>query len=176
MDSSVVDLGKVDERPGVHLFLDVDGEALYAGQTTQMRSRLEQHLVRQDSSATADGLLDPFEIVTVVGWYLDDDKDRRKFLAAIRNQYDPRWNRGVISEAGPLPTVSLDSADFQIAFQSQAQRDALLVPLVRIEAKLLHLLRATRKARISGSSNSVREALSVHAAELQDQFRHLAEA
>jgi excinuclease UvrABC nuclease subunit len=55
---------------GVYLLLDLDERPLYAGQSRHVRSRLEQHFVRQDSSATADGLLDIYDVLRVVVWYV----------------------------------------------------------------------------------------------------------
>ena len=46
-------------------------------------------------------------------------------------------------------------------------------PLERIEAKLLHLIRAVRKAKISGASPGVRQALARHAEELGEHFGRL---
>jgi excinuclease UvrABC nuclease subunit len=54
--------------PGVYLLLDVDERPLYAGKSGTLRTRLLQHFVRQDSSATADGLLDVYEVLRVLVW------------------------------------------------------------------------------------------------------------
>lgn len=49
---------QVRDVAGVYLLTDLDGHVLYAGRSRTVRTRLLQHFVRQDSSATADGLLD----------------------------------------------------------------------------------------------------------------------
>jgi hypothetical protein len=36
-----------------------------------LRSRLDQHFVSQNSSATADGLLDLYDVLRVYVWYCD---------------------------------------------------------------------------------------------------------
>jgi len=41
---------EVRNVPGVYVLFDLDEQALYAGQSKTLRSRLEQHFIRQDSS------------------------------------------------------------------------------------------------------------------------------
>ena len=59
------------QRPGVYLLFDLDDRPLYVGKSGTLRSRLEQHFIRQDSSATADGLLDIYDVLRVSVWYAD---------------------------------------------------------------------------------------------------------
>jgi hypothetical protein len=114
--------GDVLNVPGVYVLFDLDKQALYAGQSKTLRSRLEQHFIRQDSSATADGLLDIYDVLTVAVWYAypkyelfreEDDSARERMEpldileAAICKQFEPRWNRAKpVSWAGPLPVLS----------------------------------------------------------------------
>src|SRR5262249_13535688 len=66
-----------------------------------------------------------------------------------------------ISGSRPSLVGILDSPE-EVAVRRQ--------PLERIEAKLLHLIRAVRKAKISGASPGVRRALARHAEELAELF------
>jgi excinuclease UvrABC nuclease subunit len=61
--------GQVQNVAGVYLLLDLDERPLYVGQSGKLRDRLVQHFVRQDSSATADGLLDIYDVLRIVVWY-----------------------------------------------------------------------------------------------------------
>jgi hypothetical protein len=159
--------------PGVYLLLDLDERPLYVGKSGTLRSRLEQHFVRQDSSATADGLLDLYDVLRVAVWYADRDQafPLEAYEAAAYLQFMPRWNRAVPAHEGPLPALSLEDADVVIGILDSAEELAVRRrPLERIEAKLLHLLRAVRKARVSGASPAVRQALARHADELKTHF------
>jgi hypothetical protein len=173
--------------PGIYLLLDIDMNPLYAGKSKHLRTRIEQHFVRQDSSATADGLLDIYDVVKVVVWYaypkyqlfVEEDasvKERMQPLdileAAVCKQFEPRWNRAKpVTWAGPMPKLTIEDADIVVGILDSPEQIAVRrEPLERIEAKLLHLMRATRKAKISGASPAVRRALFRHAEELVALF------
>jgi excinuclease UvrABC nuclease subunit len=168
---------------GVYLLLDLDGVPLYAGQSKHLRGRLEQHFIRQDSSATADGLLDIYDVLQVVVWYAypkyelfaEDDASAQERMepldileAAVVQRYSPPWNRAkTVAWAGPMPDLTIDNADVVVGILDSPEQVAVRrEPLERIEAKLLHLIRAVRKAKISGASRGVRAALTRHGEEL----------
>jgi hypothetical protein len=162
--------GDLRNVPGVYVLFDLDERPLYVGKSGKLRGRLEQHFVRQDSSATADGLLDIYDVLRVAVWYAAGDLDA--YEAAAYRQFPPRWNRAVPEWPGPLPTLTLDNADIVVGILDSAEELAVRrQPLKRIEAKLLHLIRAVRKAKISGASPAIRKALARHAEELSDLFR-----
>src|SRR4051794_36794562 len=159
--------------PGVYLLIDLDERPLYVGKSGTLRGRLEQHFIRQDSSATADGLLDIYDVLRVYVWYADRDPafTLDAYEAAAYRDFPPRWNRAVPSWPGPLPSLAVESAEVVIGILDSPEEVAVRrQPLERIEAKLLHLLRAVRKARVSGASPAVRKALSRHAEELTALF------
>jgi len=162
-------LSEVRQTPGVYLLVDLDGEAAYVGQSGKLRTRLIQHFVRQDSSVTSDGLLDVYEVWKIKGWYVPpaslDEQGGVLFTA-----FQPRWNRRRLLSAPLAPNGDLPVPDFEIALIDETDLEVRRVPLQRIENKLLHLVRATRKARISGASSSVKRALGLHASELQRLF------
>lgn len=161
---------------GVYLLLDLDERPLYVGKSGTLRSRLEQHFVRQDSSATADGLLDIYDVLRVCVWYADPEAGVPvdAFEAAAYQSFPPRWNRAVPVHEGPLPVLTLENADVVIGILDSPEELAVRrQPLERIEAKLLHLIRAVRKAKISGASPGVRQALARHAEELGELFDRL---
>jgi hypothetical protein len=161
--------------PGVYLLIDLDEKPLYVGKSGKLRDRLDQHFVRQDSIATADGLLDIYDVLRVCVWYCERDPNASldAFEAALYRRFPPRWNRAVPAFSGPLPDLALKNVDRVIGILDSPEELAVRrQPLERIEAKLLHLLRAVRKAKISGASTGVRQALSRHAEELGEHFRN----
>src|SRR5947209_2711651 len=163
-------LDAVKKAPGVYLLLDLDSEPVYAGQTTNLWKRLRDHLVNQRSDVITDVLLDVYEVREVVIWYrieelelplrTDDDDDpevlaKREPLdvmeSAIIKQFKPRWNRAKGRFRGmDLPGLTLDNCDQRIAVLGESELVERTRPIRRIEAKLLHLLRAVRKASVSG--------------------------
>jgi hypothetical protein len=162
--------------PGVYVLFDLDEQSLYVGKSRKLRDRLEQHFVRQDSSATADGLLDIYDVLRIAVWYTDREAtiSLEAYEAAAYQRFPPRWNRAVPIHSDPLPSITMDNADIVVGILDSP--DELAVrrqPLERIEAKLLHLIRAVRKAKISGASPGVRQALARHAEELGDHFKRL---
>src|SRR5438045_2663461 len=112
----------VRNSPGVYLFIGLDGNPLYAGQSSFLRTRLERHFIRQDSPAVADGLLDIYDVLRVYVWYADprlalfpeeDDSVREpwwdlntlEFVAC--DKFKPRWNRNKpVPLAGPKPKLT----------------------------------------------------------------------
>jgi hypothetical protein len=162
---------EIRDVPGVYLLLDLDEQPLYAGKSGSLRSRLMQHFVRQDSSATADGLLDVYEVMRVLVWYAAPEFPLEAYEAALVQAHTPRWNRGAVVHTGALPALALDMPDAVVGLLDSPEQLAVRrEPLERIETKLLHLLRAVRKARISGASPATLAALSRHADELKELF------
>lgn len=161
---------RVRNAPGVYVLFDLDELPLYVGKSGKLRGRLEQHFIRQDSSATADGLLDIYDVLRVAVWYAEGDLDA--YEAAAYRQFPPRWNRAVPEWSGPLPTLNLENADVVVGILDSPEEVAVRrQPLERNEAKLLHLIRAVRKAKISGASPAIRKALHRHAEELGELLK-----
>jgi hypothetical protein len=161
----------VENVPGAYLLLDLDERPLYVGSSKNVRNRLVQHFIRQDSSAAADGVLDPYEVLRVVVWYADGMLTNA-LEAALYHRFRPRWNRAIPPSPTPLPTLTLDNADVVVEVQDTPEQLALRrEPLERIEAKLFHLLRAVRKAKIAGASDGTYNALALHSGELHTLFQ-----
>lgn len=54
---------------GVYLFVDYDGEPIYAGQTSEkLRTRIRRHLTNRRTDAAAMRVLDPIEVAEIVMW------------------------------------------------------------------------------------------------------------
>jgi hypothetical protein len=66
-----------------------------------------------------------------------------------------------------MPDLAVENADMIVGILDSPEEVAVRrQPLERVEAKLLHLIRAVRKAKLSGASPAVRRALHRHAEEL----------
>ena len=96
---------EVRNLPGVYVLFDLDERPLYVGKSGKLRGRLEQHFIRQDSSATADGLLDIYDVLRVAVWYADPEAGFPvdAYEAAAYQSFPPRWNRAVPPTMGRFP-------------------------------------------------------------------------
>jgi hypothetical protein len=174
-------LDSVQRVPGVYLMLDLDEKPIYAGKSTNVRKRLKDHLIRQRSDVVTDGLLDVYEVRSVLIWFQSEacalplvHEDSGGFFdhldileSAVIRQFKPRWNRSKHNWDGPIPTLSLDNPDRRIEVIETPEALAVRQERTeRLQNRLLHMLRALRKARVSGASPKVLHALSLHALEL----------
>jgi excinuclease UvrABC nuclease subunit len=158
----------VGDRPGVYLIVDLDERPLYVGKSNRVRNRLLEHFVGQNSSVTADGILDLYDVLRVYVWYCDKS-DLGACETAASLAFKPRWNRADIFSATSVPELKVSDADEVIGIHDSPEELARRRdPLERAENKLLHLLRAVRKVRVSGASQASRQLLRDHAQELVD--------
>jgi hypothetical protein len=179
-------LERVKRAPGVYVMMDLDEQPVYGGQSRNLQKRLVDHLIRQRSNVVTDGLLDIYEVRSVLIWYQardtplplvhEDDQvlgDHLDILeAAILWRYRSRWNRGKPSWAGDPSELRLDDPHAVIPLiESSEELRFRSDRMERIENRLLHMLRAVRKARISGAPPKVLRGLSLHADELAELAR-----
>jgi hypothetical protein len=133
-----------------------------------VRNRLLEHFVGQNSSVTADGILDLYDVLRVYVWYCDR-ADLGAFETAASLAFKPRWNRADIASAISVPELNVAEPDEVIGIHDSPEELARRrEPLERAENKLLHLLRAVRKVRVSAASPASRQLLRAHAQELVD--------
>jgi hypothetical protein len=138
-----------------------------------------------------DVLLDVYEVREVAIWYhieewslplrTDDDHDpdviaKRQPLGVMEAslmKLKPRWNRAKSRWRGVEPCeLTLANCDLLIPIVGDAELGERRKPLRRIEAKLLHLLRAVRKASVSGERHTALWGLMQHASDLHDICKH----
>lgn len=75
---------------GAYLLLDLDERPLYAGKSRTLRGRLLQHFVRQDSSVTAHGILDVYDVLRVLVWYAVPPYPLEAYETALIETHSPR--------------------------------------------------------------------------------------
>ena len=88
-------LFEIPKEPGLYILRDRNGEVAYVGISKNIRSRIDQHLYRRDSSITtgvSTTMLNP-DFVTKVEWWIDEifaGKDAREASELIAfNVFNP---------------------------------------------------------------------------------------
>jgi hypothetical protein len=151
-----------------------------------MSPEYDQRTVQGTQGDTVtDVLLDIYEVRSIVIWFhlkrptldinIDEviDWDVKAKLepldlmeAAVMREFQPRWNRAKARWKAASPKLTLDNCDLQFSIISDAEAAARSYQIRRIEAKLLHLLRAVRKASVSGHSRKALWGLRQHSDDL----------
>ena len=81
-------LSEIPKKPGLYILRDRNGEVAYVGISKNVRSRIDQHLYRRDSSITtgvSTTMLNP-DFVTKIEWWIRDifsDKASREAAELI---------------------------------------------------------------------------------------------
>jgi excinuclease UvrABC nuclease subunit len=147
-------------EPGVYCMFDLDGIPAYAGRSGNLRSRLRQHFIRQDSSVVSYGRLDLWDISRIDWWLTTEDEDAEKLLL---DQYDPYLN---FSNSVSLAGIDIDfdpkTPDDSVYLLSEEEWEFRAQPYDRTKQKLEHLLRMVDKIKLAGHSNDTKRTLYEH--------------
>ncbi|MFC6954769.1 GIY-YIG nuclease family protein [Halorubellus litoreus] len=151
--------------PGVYCFYDLDDTPAYAGQSSDIRSRLRQHLVRQDSSVVSYGRLDVWDI-SRLEWWETSDKDVSE--EALLHERAPYLNFGDGSKSAVQNApISLEHPDGEVRLLSQEEQEFREEPYTRSKQKLEHISRMLDKIKLAGHSASTKRTLYEHQRILQ---------
>jgi len=164
-----MDLSSIPTDPGVYCMFDLDDSPSYAGKSSNLRSRLRQHLIRQDSSVASYGRLDAWDIASV-GWWTTEQTDEAEQELFI--EFQPYLNfiddqqsastQGVIDVTGPDGTFYLISENEQ-EFRRQ--------PYNRVKQKIEHMGRMVDKIKYANHSEDTRKTLYEHKRILEESLR-----
>ncbi|WP_049969015.1 GIY-YIG nuclease family protein [Haloferax prahovense] len=145
---------------GVYCMFDLDGEPAYAGRSSDLRSRLRQHFVRQDSSVVSYGRLDIWDIGRVDWWQTPHDKDAEEQLLA---HYRPYLNFEEVTAVGDVKThIDPTCPDDSVALASDDEQRFRSEPYNRTKQKLEHISRMVDKIKLSGHSDDTKRTLYEH--------------
>lgn len=164
-----MDLTRIPTEEGVYCMFDLDDTPAYAGQTSNLRSRLRQHLIRQDSSVSSYGRLDPWDIASVAWWTTEQTDQAEQELL---NELQPYLNftaetetqdqQGEIDIRNPNGTFSLMS-DNEQSFRQQ--------PYNRVKQKIEHINRMVDKIKYANHSDDTRQTLYEHKRILEENLQ-----
>lgn len=146
--------------PGVYRMIDLDGVPAYAGETSDLRGRLRQHFVRQDSSVVSYGRLDIWDIA-YVDWWETENPDRAE--RALLSEHRPYLNFDfeISSPKGPV-SINMDNPDGTIQLVSERELAFRSESYNRAKQKLDHISRMLDKIKISDHSDETKETLYEH--------------
>lgn len=144
---------------GVYAMVDIAGLPAYVGRSSNLRSRLRQHFIRQDSSVVSYGRLDVRDIATVAWWETDDDKVAEQ---ALLFEYEPYLNFGE-ELTHPIETpIDVTHPDGVIQIRTDDERQQAGQPYVRAQRKLEHLKRLLDKVDFAAHTPETQQAIYAH--------------
>lgn len=158
-----------NNTPGVYCLFDLDGHAAYGGKSGDLRRRMREHFIRQDSSVVSYGRLDIWDISHLYWWESDKHSIAERHLL---EEYDPYLN---FSEEHPTPKqpspIDLEKPNGVVRLLNDEEREFRRQPYNRTQQKLDHLSRMVDKIRLAGHSEQTKQTLYVHLGILQENMR-----
>lgn len=148
---------------------DLDETPAYAGQTSALRSRLRQHLVRQDSSVSSYGRLDPRDIVSVAWWVTEQTDQAEQDLL---EEFQPYLNFAAESEAQSTQSeINVDNPDGTFKLLPEDEAAFRRQPYNRAKQKLEHINRMIDKIKYANHSDDTRRTLYEHKRILEENLQ-----
>jgi len=164
-----MDLTTIPTDSGVYCMFDLDDTPTYAGQTSNLRSRLRQHFVRQDSSVSSYGRLDPWDIASVA-WWTTDRTDRAE--QDLLNTFEPYLNFGAETDTQQPPReIDVEEPDGTFALMSDEEQDFRRQPYNRVKQKIEHINRMVDKIKYADHSDDTRRTLYEHKRILEENLQ-----
>lgn len=155
-----MDLSTIPTDAGVYCMFDLDEKPAYAGQTSNLRSRLRQHFIRQDSSVTSYGRLDPWDIASVA-WWKTEQTDRAE--QDLLGEFQPYLNFAVESDNQPLQGVlDIGEPDGTFALMAEDEQIFRRQPYNRAKQKIDHMNRMLDKIKYANHSDNTRRTFYEH--------------
>lgn len=153
---------------GVYCMYDLDLNPAYVGQSSDLRSRLRQHFIRQDSSVVSYGRLDIWDISQFDFWQTTHADDAEQFLIHETNPY-LNFGEGTRIDQSAID-IDIETPDGTIQLISEGERKLRSKPYNRVKQKLDHLSRMVDKIQFAGHSDKTKRTLYQHQAILEENL------
>lgn len=164
-----MDLTDIPTDEGVYCMFDLDETPTYAGQTSNIRNRLRQHFVRQDSSVSSYGRLDPWDIASVAWWRTERTDQAEQDLLS---QFHPYLNFTAERKDDSTPgEIDVDHPDGTFALMSTEEQAFRRQPYNRIKKKIEHINRMVDKIKYANHSDDTRRTLYEHKRILEENLQ-----
>jgi len=148
------------DTPGVYCLYDLDDTATYVGQSSDIRSRLRQHFIRQDSSVVSYGRLDLRDIYQVEWWETDQRDQVEQYLL---QEYEPYLNfESEVADVEPEAEIPVRSPDGSIQILTSDERQYRAASYNRCRQKMEHMIRMMDKINFAGHSDQTRRTFFEH--------------
>lgn len=153
---------------GVYCLYDLDMDPAYVGRSGNLRSRLRQHFIRQDSSVVSYGRLDIWDISHLDWWQTEHDQEAEQLLL---DYYEPYLNFEDDPDTDNIETdVEPESPDGTVALISEEERGFRSQPYNRAKQKLEHLSRMVDKIKLANHGDDTKRTLYEHQAILEENL------
>lgn len=154
---------------GVYCLFDLDGTAAYAGKSSDLRTRLRQHFIRQDSSAASYGRLDLWDIWFLQWWETEDQYEAEQALLA---KYQPYLNFDSELEATQgESSIDTDAPDGRIELMTEQEARFRSQPYNRSKQKLEHISRMLDKIKLADHGDATRATVEEHHQILENHLK-----
>jgi excinuclease UvrABC nuclease subunit len=164
-----MDLTEIPTDDGVYCMFDLDNTPAYAGQTSNLRSRLRQHFIRQDSSVSSYGRLDPWDIASVAWWTTDQTDQAEQDLLG---EFQPYLNFAAESDTqAPQGEIDTEEPDGTFALMSEDEQAFRRQPYNRVKQKVEHINRMVDKIKYANHSDDTRRTLYEHKRILEENLQ-----
>lgn len=166
-----MDLTTVPTGPGVYCMFDLADAPAYAGQTGNLRSRLRQHFIRQDSSVSSYGRLDPRDISYVTWWTTKQTDPAEQDLLV---EFQPYLNFSAERDTQPTDgEIDVEEPSGSIALMSEDEQAFRRQPYNRAKQKIEHINRMVDKIKYADHSDDTRRTLYEHKRILEENLQDL---
>jgi len=177
-------INSIPENPGIYIYFDFNGIALYVGKALDLKKRINKHLVRFNSSVIAGKTLDPLEITSIRYWLFEEHnglskdeikKKLRSFEKGFIYKYKPKFN---------LSAEDVQAAKQKLNYKIPNINELKLIklklpdikrndPLERIKIKSRLIYDLASKGQLTGLSNKDKKALKIHSEDLLNISKNL---
>ncbi|WP_157690771.1 GIY-YIG nuclease family protein [Haloplanus rallus] len=148
---------------------DLDNRPAYAGQSSNLRRRLRQHFIRQDSSVSSYGRLDLWDIVSV-SWWTTKQTDQAE--QELLDYFQPYLNFPAKSDMQTQQgKFNLKESDGTFALMSEDEQAFRQQPYNRVKQKIEHINRMVDKIKYANHSDDTRRTLYEHKRILEENLQ-----
>ncbi|QSG02818.1 GIY-YIG nuclease family protein [Natranaeroarchaeum sulfidigenes] len=148
------------DTQGVYCLFDLDGNAAYAGKSSDLRSRLRQHFIRQDSSVASYGRLDIWDISHFHWWEAESYDRAEDFLL---DYYSPYLNfKSDLETPNGSSPIGFENPDGVVHLIDEEEREFRSQPYNRTKQKIDHISRMVDKIKLAGHSDNTKRTLYEH--------------
>lgn len=163
-----MDLTSIPKSSGAYSIFDLDNIPVYVGETSELRRRFKDHFIKQDSSVTSYGRLDPWDISHVEWWTTEN-----RYIAEnqLISKFDPYLNFDTKKQKEIEDSViNIQNPDGKFSLISDEEREFRKKPYNRAKQKLEHINRMIDKIKFADHSEETRKTLYKHKEILEENL------